>query len=163
MNLFPIKVFSVELKEDAQSALAELRRNTEITNNLVSTWTDKAFRGQVGDKKFKVISSEVGRGAICVFNGVFEGNKGIIDVQVHNAFKVIFSILMFLPAIGFIIGVLSTGIKNSLGLLIPVIMEFVFVRFIFIGLSFRFISNTGLSKLKGIIGITDMKTRYYES
>ncbi|MDP2060227.1 MAG: hypothetical protein U1C58_13765 [Flavobacteriaceae bacterium] len=157
MKIFPTKNFKAELTENSAIAMAELKRNTDITDTLVSDWTKKEFRGQVNENGFKVISSEIGRGAICVINGKFDGKAGEIEVRIHKAFKVMFSILMLMPIIGFGIVAITNGIEKSYGIILPMIMGILFVRFVFMELSFRFVSKTGMNKLKRIIGITTLK------
>ncbi len=157
MKFFPIKYYKAELSENNSIAMEKLKQNTDLTDLLVSDWTKKAFRGQVGENRFKVISSEIGRGAVCVFIGEFEGTKGKIEIRIHKVFRIMFSILMLMPIFGFVIAFLTNGIENSIGMIIPMIMGFLFVRFVFIELSFRFISKTGLNKLKKIIGITKLE------
>jgi len=53
--------------------------------------------------------------------------------------------------------VLTNGIEKSLGIIIPMAVGIIFVRFVFIELSFRFISKTGLKKLTNIMGIIKLK------
>lgn len=159
MKLFPKRNFKAELSEISSVAMGELKRNTDITDSLISDWTKKAFRGQVNENGFKIISSEIGRGAICVLNGKFDGKTGEIEVRIHKAFKIMFSILMLMPIIGFVIIALTNGIKESFGIIIPLIVLIIFVRFIFMELSFRFISKTGLNKLTRIIGITKLEKK----
>ncbi|WP_047419577.1 hypothetical protein [Cellulophaga sp. Hel_I_12] len=156
MKLFPNKYFKAELRSDYSISMQNLKSNTDITESLTSDWTDKAFRGQINDNGFKIISSEIGRGAVCVLIGKFEGKTGEIEVRIHKAFKVMFSILMLLPIIGFGIILFTNGIEKSLEIIIPMIMGIVFVRFVFIELSFRFISNTGINKLTDILTIKEL-------
>jgi hypothetical protein len=151
MKLFPSKHFTVELKDDRATTLDELRRNTKLTDTLVSAYTDKKFIGQVSDCGFKIISSEMGRGAVCVFIGELQDSLGTLEIRIHKAFKIMFVILMLLPIVGFGIAGLLDGIVMAM---IPLmIMGVVFVRFAFMELSFRFISKTGLNKLERIIGL----------
>ena len=67
-----------ELRSDYSISMENLKSNTDITDSLTSDWTNKAFRGQVTENGFKIISSEIGRGAICVLNGKFDGKNGEI-------------------------------------------------------------------------------------
>ena len=157
MKLFPAKNFKVELISDYSMSMENLKSNTDITDSLTSDWTKKAFRGQVSENGFKIISSEIGRGAVCVLIGKFDKNTGEIEVRIHKAFKVMFSILMLMPIIGFGLAILSNGIEKSTGIIIPTIMGILFVRFIFLELSFRFISNTGINKLTDILRIKELK------
>ena len=111
MKLFPTKNFKAELRSDYSISMENLKSNTDITDSLTSDWTKKAFRGQVNENGFKLISSEIGRGAVCVLIGKFDGNTGEIEVRIHKAFKVMFSILMLMPIIGFGIAILTNGIE----------------------------------------------------
>ena len=156
MKLFPTKYFKAELRSDYSISMQNLKSNTDITESLTSDWTDKAFRGQINDNGFKIISSEIGRVAVCVLIGEFEGKTGEIEVRIHKAFKVMFSILMLLPIIGFGITLFTNGIEKSFGIIFPMIMGIVFVRFVFMELSFRFISNTGINKLTDILTIKEL-------
>lgn len=157
MKLFPSKNLKVELRENRSMAIARLERQTDITDSLVSARTDKEFRGQVKDNGFKLISSEIGYGALCVLIGKFEGKSGEIEVRLHKSFKVMFSILMLLPIIGFGIAVSTVGIENAYGLIIPLLVGILFVRLALMELSFRFSSKTGLNKLIEILGVTKLK------
>jgi len=157
MKLFPSKTFNVELRENHSIVIARLERKTDITDSLVSARTDKEFRGQVKRNKFKLISSEIGYGALCILIGQFDGKLGKIEIRLHKAFKVMFSILMLLPIIGFGIAVFTVGIENSYGLVIPLLMGILFIRYALLELSFRFSSKTGLDKLTKILGITKLE------
>jgi len=153
MQLFPNKNLTVELSNDRQTTLDNLKQNTKLTDRLVSEHTDKEFIGQVNDSGFKIISSEIGRGAICVFVGELQDSFGNLEIRIHKAFKVMFSILMLMPIASFVLAVITNGIQNSIEILIPMFMGILFVRFVFIELSFRFISKTGLNKLNRVIGL----------
>jgi|SRR5690625_5118387 len=153
MKLFPNKKLTVELSNDRLTILNELKQNTKLTDRLVSEHTDKEFIGQVSDSGFKIISSEIGRGAICVFVGELQDSIGNLEVRIHKAFKVMFSALMLMPIAGFVIAVITNGIQNLVGILVPMFIGILFVRFVFMELSFRFVSKTGLNKLNRIIGL----------
>ena len=159
MKLFPTKNFMAELRSDYSISMQNLKSSTDITDSLTSDWTKKEFRGQVNEKGFKLISSEIGRGAVCVLIGKFDGKTGEIEVRIHKAFKVMFSILMLMPIIGFVIAILTNGIEKSYGIIIPTIMGILFVKFIFIELGFRFISNTGINKLTDILTIKELNKK----
>jgi hypothetical protein len=153
MKLFPNKSFKVKLIHDRATSLNNLKEYTKLTNKLVSVYTDKEFIGQVDDCRFEIISCEIGRGAVCVFLGELQDSIGTVEIQIHKAFKVIFSILMVMPVIGFGVSVAMIGIEHSLEIGVAMIVEILFVRFVFIELSFCFISRIGLNKLIKIVGI----------
>lgn len=140
-------------------SMENLKLNTENTDSLTSDWTEKAFRGQVDDHGFKLISSEIGRGAVCVLIGDFNGKSGEIEIRIHKAFKILFSVLMLIPFVGFVIEILMIGIEGSLSLIIPVIMSVLILRFVLIEFIFRFISNTGIRKLNDFLEIKELNEK----
>ena len=157
MKLFPSKNFIVELKSDYSISMENLKLNTDITDSLTSARTNNEFRGQVNKKGFKIISSEIGRGAFCILNGKFNERKGEIEVRIHNVFKVMLSIILLYPLAGFGIIFYQEGIQKAVELLPAFLISFVFIRFVLIELSFRFISNTGINKLTKTLNIIEIK------
>ncbi|WP_031457064.1 hypothetical protein [Flavobacterium chungangense] len=157
MNIFPIKHYEIELLSDSSKALAELKKNTLITNSLTSEWTKKAFIGQVNESGFKIISSIPGRGAFCVLNGKLESKKGFVEITINKAFRILLSIIFLFPIIGFIISFFIKEIEVSISLIIPTLMSIVVFRFILTEIAFRIISKNSLKKLTEIIGITNLK------
>ena len=153
MKLFPERKYNVQIEDEIFDSITELKRNTKLSNSLVSERTKKAFIGQVGDSHFKIISSEIGRGAFCVLQGRFEEKKGVIEIKIHKAFRVMLSIIMIFPFIGFGIAIFQQGFVKSLGIIPALLFLLIFLRFVFIGLTFRFVTQTGLSKLKKILKI----------
>lgn len=144
------------LSKDRATTLDALRSNTELTDRLVSNYTHKEFIGQVDDSGFKIISSEIGRGAVCVFVGHFQDSTGEIKIGMHTAFKVLFSILMLMPIIGFALAIIARGVGDAVGIAIPMLVAILFIRFVFMELTFRFVSMTGFNKLVRIIGIKEL-------
>ena len=157
MNVFPHKNLLVKLRDDRATSLNELKRNTKQSNKLISESTDKYFIGKIDDSGFEIITSKIGRGAVCVFEGELQDSFGTVQIRIHRAFKVMFSIIMLMPIIGLGISIATQGIEKSIGIIIPLMIGILFIRFVFIELSFRFISRTGLKKLTKIIGIKAIK------
>ncbi|MFD0975452.1 hypothetical protein [Salinimicrobium gaetbulicola] len=138
--------------------MADLKRNTKLKSGLLSEYGIKEdFIGQVNQSEFKIISSLVGFGALCVLIGKFENKNGQIEIRFHKAFKILFSIMLSYPIIGFIIIWQTEEIETALNLLPTLIFAFLATRFIFMELSFRIISKIGLNKLTQTLGI---KTRH---
>lgn len=151
MKLFPHKNYQLQLNENFPDAIDNLKSKTMLTSRLTSQNTSKAFIGEVCENSFKVISSETGTGALVVYVGTFWGQTGKLQVRLSNAFKVLFSTLLILPLLLFIIAATSEGLQNNLGLLIPVLMMWFFICLVFMELSFRFISRIGLRKLENYV------------
>jgi hypothetical protein len=160
MKLFPNKRITVRLTDDRTATLIELRRNTKLTDRLVSDYTNKGFIGQVNDCGFKIISSEIGWGAFCVFVGDFQDSSGEIEIQIHRVFKVLFSILMLMPLIGFGISIVAQGIEESIAVIAPMALGILFIRFVFMEISFRVISKIGITKLTRIIGVKELNENH---
>lgn len=155
MTIFPSDEYEVELKNETSMVMNELKRNTKLSNSLVSEWGVKeAFIGRVDNNGFKIISSIVGFGAFCVLTGQFQNKEGFIKIQVHKTFRVLLSILMLFPFIWFGILVFLNGLQTATDLIIPFIFLLLFIRFVLLGLTYKFISKIGLNRLTEIIRIT---------
>jgi len=157
MKLFPDKNLTVALTFDRATSLNKLRDNTKLTETLVSGFTDREFIGQINDSGFKIISSEIGRGAVCVFTGELQDSIGTVERIIHQVFKVMFSILLLMPMFGFGIAVWMLGMEKSIALVVPMIISLILIRFVFVELSFYFISKTGMNKLTRIVGMKEIK------
>jgi len=153
MKLFPYKILTVKMSHDRLTTLNGLKHLTKLTDRLVSVHTKKEFIGQVTDSGFKIISSEIGRGAFCVFEGELQDTYGHLEIRIHTAFKIMTSILMLMPIAALVFDLFTQGIEKSVEMLAPVIMGILIIRFVFIEICFRFISKTGLNKLERLIGL----------
>nr|WP_315220687.1 hypothetical protein [uncultured Flavobacterium sp.] len=156
MKIFPIKHYEIELLNDSSKAISVLENNTMITDSLSSEWTKKAFIGQVNKNGFKIIPSEPGRGAFCVLNGKLESKKGLVEITINKAFRIMLSIIFLFPIVGFIISFFIKEIEVSISLILPTLMSIVVFRFILTEIVFRIISKNSLKKLTKIIGIKNL-------
>ncbi|WP_192820512.1 hypothetical protein [Rufibacter sp. LB8] len=156
MRLFPARVYSVELENDCASALEDLRIHTKISSSLVSVPTDKAFIGMVDETTFKVIMPKIGSGGFCVLTGEFQGKEGIIQIKIHTVFKILTSILMILPFISVGLTLLRKDLENSIGLIPPILMSLLFIRFVFLGLSFQISAKKSLNLLSQILRVNSL-------
>lgn len=156
MKIFPERLLNVELEDNYSRVSERLTNETDLTENLTSTWTNKKFRGTVTQQGFKLISSEIGRGAVCVFIGEFQDNSGTIRIRLNKAFQIMFGIILaYLPIAAGLI--LFMEHPDKWKLLINVVLGFFFIRFVFIELSFRFLLRTGLNKLKQTLNIANIQ------
>jgi hypothetical protein len=78
LNLFPLRDFEFKLNEATPEIWEQLKNKTEIRSSLVTVKTTKPFIGQVEKDKFKVITSTIALGALCIFEGEFNGLHGSI-------------------------------------------------------------------------------------
>jgi hypothetical protein len=156
LKLFPKRFLTVELESEYSRTFEQLENVTDLTENLVSTWTNKEFRGTVTEHGFKLISSEIGRGAVCVFIGNFKNNMGTIEIRIHKAFQILFGIILSYPLIGFGLILFGEGIISALQFIPVLIVVFLVFRYLFIGLTFKFVSKTGLNKLTRTLSIKNL-------
>ncbi len=153
MNLFPTKELKFKLVTDQAETLNRLNRRTEKSENLTSQKTDKSFRGIIEGNKFKLISSTLGKGEFCVLTGSINANEGIVKVEIHKAYRVLLSIIAFLPLIGFIVMTVTKIEEFSPILILVVIGQILMIRYIFIELAFRFLSRASLNRLRDVLDV----------
>jgi len=157
MKLFPWKKYEVKLVKENPDIWNKLKNETQISNSLVTVITKKAFIGKVGNGNFRIISSVIGKGAFCVFEGKFDGETGSIEVQVHKAFRILILIWSLLPILAIITSIYIDGFFYSIGIIIIFVIILLVIRFVLIELLFKSVSKSGLEKLKNIMGIIEIK------
>lgn len=102
---------------------------------------------------FRLISTETGKGALCVMTRVIHKNSGHVNVEIHKVFKVLFSILLCLPIIAITIAI-ATGQEEAHPIFIlVVILQILMIRFVFIGLAFKFLSKHSLNRLRDVLDV----------
>ena len=141
-KVFPIKKYEFKIRKESNNVLIDLKKETEITDSLVTVFTKKKFIGQVSDSNFKLITSVIGKGAFCVFNGEIKGNKGRLNVQIHKAFRILISIWLLLPAFGILSSIAKIGLVNSIGLIAIIIIALLILRFVIIEMLFNSVQRT---------------------
>jgi hypothetical protein len=151
MKIFPIKEIKFKLIGDQAEALDRLNRRTEKSESQISARTDKSFRGIINGNKFKIISSTIGKGAFCVMTGKIDANSGNVKVEIHIVFKVLLSILIMFPIIGFIAITITDTEEFSPILILVVIGQMLIIRYAFIGLAFKFTSKESLNRLRDVL------------
>ena len=156
-KVFPIKNYEFKIGRESKIALIDLKKETEITDSLVTVITKKKFIGQVDNSNFKLITSIIGKGAFCVFNGKIKGNRGTLNVEIHKAFRILISIWLLLPTFGILASIVTIGFAKSIGLIAMIIIVLLILRFVIIELFFNSVTKNGIEKLKNTIGIIEIK------
>lgn len=151
MKIFPSKEIKFKLVDNKEKSLERLARRTEKSKNLTSQYTNKSFRGIIKQNEFKVISSEIGFGVLPVMSGVIEENEGKVKIEIHKVFKVFFGIFLCFPVIGILILMLMNFEEFSPILILTGIIQVLFIRYVFIGLTFSFLSKRSLNRLRDVI------------
>jgi hypothetical protein len=151
MNIFPTKELEFKLIDDQAETLNRLNRRTEKSKNLTSQYTDKSFRGMIDGNEFKIISSVIGKGAFCVMTGKINSDNGNVKVEIHKVFRILLSIILCFPVIGIVALLLSDAKGFSPILILVVIGQVLMVRYVFIGLAFKFLSKASLNRLRDVL------------
>ena len=152
MNIFPNNDYTFKISGEEKETLERLKRRTEQTESLTSKITDKSFRGIIKDNTFRIISSEIGTGAFCILTGEIKNKNGQVNVEINKAFRILLSILLCFPFIGLISQIFYN--KEPVLLLVFVaILQFLMIRYFFIGLAFRRLSKLSLNKLCDVLDI----------
>ncbi|MOA24251.1 hypothetical protein D3C78_1449240 [compost metagenome] len=125
-------------------------RRTEISESLVSKRTEKSFIGAISENEFRVITSEIGIGALCVLSGNVNNQIGQINVELNKAFKVLFSIILCLPIIAVISVLFQDPSDFPFFLIVVVIFQILLIR-LMIEVFFRFVSKRSLNRLIDVL------------
>ncbi len=151
MKIFPTKELKFKLIDDQAETLNRLNRRTEKSENLTSQYTDKSFRGIINGNEFKIISSVIGKGAFCVLTGTIETDKGSVKVEINKVFRILLSIMLCFPIIGILIAILSGKEEPNPIFILVVIGQILVIRYVFIGLAFKFLSRDSLNRLRDVL------------
>jgi hypothetical protein len=151
MNLFPTKEYQFKLIDDQTETLNRLMRRTDVTENLTSQNTDKSFRGIINGNQFKIISSTIGKGAFAVMTGEINDDSGYVKVGIHKVFKILLSIILCFPFIGIIVVGITRTEDFSPVLISVAVGQTLMIRYVFIGLAFRFLSKESLNRLRDVL------------
>ena len=100
MALIKIKKYNVVLEKDYSEVFESLKGKTDISESIITNWTNKDYRGKVNINGFHLISSELGVGDWCVFKGSFVKNKGEIEVTFSKMAKAVFYFVSSVVIIG---------------------------------------------------------------
>jgi len=152
MQLFPTKEVRFKLLDSEAETIARLKRRTEFSEKMTSGFTDKSFRGIVNDREFRLISSEIGKGAFCVMSGQIDNGHGYVRVEINGAFKILSGILCAALLVGFLLNVVKNP-GDFLILLLVAIGQILMMRFFFLGLFFSRFSKRALSRLRDVLDI----------
>ncbi|WP_157593263.1 hypothetical protein [Rufibacter tibetensis] len=157
MNIFPLKNQGFRLIESQAETLNLLMRRTEKSESLTSQVTDKSFRGMISGNKFKIISSAFGRGAFCVLTGEINTNEGHVKVEIHKVFKVLLSIILCFPIIAVASMAVSRAEDFSANFILTAVLQVLMIRYAFIGIAFKFLSNSSLNRLRDVLDLEWIK------
>ncbi|HQV36164.1 MAG: hypothetical protein KA215_07695 [Flavobacterium sp.] len=157
MKLFPTNTYTFKLFGEETEALDRLKRRTEFSESLSSQCTDKSFRGIIDRNSFRIISSEIGKGALCVLTGKIENKTGEVKIEINKPFRILFSFILCFPLIGIALAIVVG--REEIPLLLPfiAILQTLMIRFLFIEIAFRILSKRSLHKLRDVLDLETLK------
>lgn len=152
MEIFPTKELKFKLLDSKEETIERLKRRTEFSEKMTSNFTDKSFRGILNGDEFKIISSEIGKGALCVMTGKIDNDNSYVNVEMNKAFRILFSIMFVMP----IIALTIETVKKPNDILIFILVgigQILMIRFFFIGMFFSRMSKQSLNRLRDVLDI----------
>ncbi|WP_443937901.1 hypothetical protein [Pedobacter sp. MW01-1-1] len=157
MKIFPESDYNFKITGSETEAFERLKRRTEFSKSLTSQITDKSFRGIIKENTFRIISSEIGKGAFCVLEGKVDNQNGQLNISINKVFQILLSIILCFPIALLITDLIAQKGRFSIMTLITVIIIFVSIRFIFIELAFRQLSKNSIKRLSDILDIESIE------
>ncbi|WP_312762314.1 hypothetical protein [Epilithonimonas sp.] len=151
MNIFPSTIYEFKLINGQTETLERLNRRTEESESLMSKVTEKSFIGKVKNNNFRIISSNIGKGAFCTLTGFIKEEKGEVLVEINKPFKILLTILMLFPFIAFFIQSFSKSTEFNPIFILICIGQILIIRFFFIGLFFKILSKQSLNRLSDVL------------
>ncbi|WP_430409108.1 hypothetical protein [Kordia sp.] len=91
--------------------------------------------------------------------GKINSENGYVKVEIHKVFKVLLSILLCFPVIGMIVLILIDTKEFSPILIVVMLLQVLMIRYIFIGLAFKFLSKDSLNRLRDVLDIEWIKNQ----
>lgn len=156
MKIFPTSDYSFKLLGEPIESFERLKRRTLISDSLSSKITDKSFLGIINNNSFRLISSEIGRGAFCVLNGEIIDKNGTIKIEINKPFQILLSVILCLPIVVLISQLFSQDSHLFL-LLVVALGQILIIRFMFIEIAFKKLSKNSLNRLSDVLDIESLE------
>ncbi|MFV8358112.1 hypothetical protein ACNQGB_18255 [Flavobacterium sp. XS1P32] len=157
MNIFPKSTYTFKIIGEETETIERLKRRTELSESLTSSITDKSFRGIIKNNTFRIISSEIGKGAFCVLKGEIDNKDGKVEVEINKAFRILLTVLLCFPFIGLIVQFFTNKEEFSIIFILVAILQLLMIRYVFIEFAFRRFSKSSLSKLSDVLDIDQIE------
>ena len=151
MKFFPSNIYEFKLIDNQNITIERLNKRTLNSERLISKITDKSFIGKVDENQFKIISSDVGKGAFCILSGKINQRHVEVNVEINKPIKILLSILMFSPIIGLFIELIKKSLEFNPILLLVCFVQILIIRFILIEMAYKFLSKQSINKLSDVL------------
>lgn len=155
MKLFPENKYSIELFNDKESAISNLKNYTLSKEQYVTNWNNQLFIGEIKENEFELKLSKKLYGDFCIVHGKLENKKGTLEIQTGKILKILFILIILFTLSGMIIAM----IQHKFELIFKLIITIVMLRYIFLELGFRYVSKRLLHKLTEVIKIKTLQEK----
>ncbi|NHN24770.1 hypothetical protein FIA58_003690 [Flavobacterium jejuense] len=149
MQLFPQKECIIELNNNSEQAISKLKDQTLSKEQFVADWDKQAFIGKIENHVFEIKLSKKLYGNFCVLKGKLENQKAFVQIHTSKVIKIGFVVMIVIS----ISAMLTAIIHNRWEDILKYILAVLVLKFIFIELGFRIVSQKGIKRLTEIIGI----------
>lgn len=85
--------------------------------------------------------------------GEILSENGFVGVEIHKAFRFLLGIILLLPLIGVILLYINESERFTPFFVLVAVVQILLIRFVFIGLAFRFLSNSSLNRFRDVLDI----------
>lgn len=113
----------------------------------------------INGNEFKVIISLIEKGAFCVMTGKINSENVIVKVETYKVFEILLSIFLCFAVVGMIVLILRNAQEFLPILILVMIGQILIIRYVFIGLAFRFLSEDFLNRLPDVLDFEWKKNR----
>lgn len=155
MKTYPKNKYTIEITNDSTYAISNLKNCTLSKELYVTNWNNQLFIGEIRENEFELKLSKKLYGDFCIVHGKLENKKGTLEIQTGKILKIVF-VLIFSFTLS---GMIAAMVQHKFELIFKLMMVIVMLRFIFLELGFRYVSNRLLQKLTEVIKIKTLQEK----
>lgn len=151
INIFPFSVYEFKLINGQNETFERLERRTLKSDKFSSKYTDKSFIGKIQNNSFKLISSNIGKGAFCTLTGFIKDEHGEILVEINKPFRTLIVAMELFPFLALAIQLFSKPNQFSPIMVVVCILQVLIIRFLFVEIFFKIISKQSIKQLSDVL------------
>ena len=150
-KFFPTYDYKFRLLDNEADSIERLTRRTEHTYKLCSITTDKSFIGKVETNKFRIITSDIGKGAVWIMEGFIGSEKCEVKMILNFPFRTGVLIIYGMVLLGFVFNLINEEISKYPFLLLAFMGQFLLLRYVFFDFLVKKLAKISLYKLRDVI------------
>ncbi len=86
-------------------------------------------------------------------HGQINSIDGAVKVEIHKAFRILLTVILFFPIVGIVLIPIMRLQNISPVMIFVAIGQITMIRFLFIELTFRYLSRESLNKLRDVLDV----------